>query len=69
MLLEALRTSMLRSILIGKGIMRRRRGYINMNHLDKNFLSSLHPVSNSEITKYFNDEPRFSGVFRRDNYL
>ena len=27
----------------------------------------LHPLSNIEITKYFNYEPRFNGVVSRDN--
>ena len=31
----------------------------------KNFL--LHPLNNIEITNYFNDEPRFNGVFSRNN--
>ena len=29
----------------------------------------LHPLSNIKITKYFNYEPRFNGVFSRDNLL
>ena len=31
------------------------------------FLDPLHPLSNFEITKYFNDEPRFNGIFSRNN--
>ena len=27
----------------------------------------LHPLSNIEITKYFNYEPRFNGAFSRNN--
>ena len=27
----------------------------------------LHPVSNIKITKYFSYEPRFNGVFSRNN--
>ena len=27
----------------------------------------LHPLSNIKITNYFNDEPRFNGVFSRNN--
>ena len=27
----------------------------------------LHPLSSIDITKYFNDEPRFNGVFLRNN--
>ena len=31
------------------------------------FLFPLHPLSNIGITSYLNDEPRFNGVFSRDN--
>ena len=31
------------------------------------FLFPLHPLSNIAITSYLNDEPRFNGVFSRDN--
>ena len=31
------------------------------------FLDPLHPLNNIEITNYFNDEPRFIGVFSRNN--
>ena len=30
---------------------------------------ALYPLSNIEITKYFNYEPRFDGVFSRNNLL
>ena len=33
------------------------------------FLVLLLPLSNIEITKYFNYEPRFDGVFPRNNLL
>ena len=26
-----------------------------------------HPVTNFEIQKYYEDEPRFNGIFSRDN--
>ena len=32
------------------------------------FLVSLHSFSNIEITKYFNYEPRFNGVFSVNNF-
>ena len=34
-----------------------------MDHMDKKLLVPLHPSSNINITKYFNDEPSFNGVF------
>ena len=51
----------------GKGVTRGGRGYNNMDHMDKKFLVLLHTLSNIEITKYFNYEPRFNAVFSRDN--
>ena len=33
----------------------------------KYFLVSLHPLSNIEITIYFNYKHRFNGVYFRDN--
>ena len=29
----------------------------------------VHPLSNIEITNYFNYEPKFNGFFSRNNYL
>ena len=31
------------------------------------FLTSLHPLTNFEIQKYYKNEPRFNGVFFRNN--
>ena len=31
------------------------------------FLAPLHPLNNIEITNYFNYEPRFNGVYSRNN--
>ena len=28
---------------------------------------SRHPLTNSEIRKYYENEPRFNGVYSRDN--
>ena len=30
-----------------------------------NFLDLFHPLDNIKITNYFNDEPRFNGVFKK----
>ena len=35
--------------------------------MDKKNFSSLCPLSNIEMTKYFNYEPRFNDVFSRNN--
>ena len=45
----------------GRGVRRAGRGYT-----DKIFLVLLHPLSNIKITKYFNYEPRFNGIFSRN---
>ena len=34
---------------------------------DQGFLIPPHPITNSEIRKYHGNEPRFNGVFSRDN--
>ena len=31
------------------------------------FLMPSHPLANLEIRKYYENEPRFNGVFSRDN--
>ena len=46
----------------GRGVTRTGRAYI-----DKKYLVLLHPLSNIEITNYFNYKPRFNGVFSRNN--
>ena len=33
------------------------------------FLMLPHPLTNFEIQKYYENEPRFNGVFSRDNLL
>ena len=33
----------------------------------KNFLTLPHPLTNFEIQEYYQNEPRFNGVFSRDN--
>ena len=45
-----------------RGVRRAGRGYT-----DKNILVPLHPLKNIEITNCFNYEPRFNGVFSRNN--
>ena len=47
--------------------MRVGREYNDMDHMNKKLLFPLHPLSNIEITNYFNYERRFNGTFSRDN--
>ena len=42
-----------RNLLTGKSFVRAERRYNNIDHMDK-ILVLLHPLSNIEITKYFN---------------
>ena len=46
----------------GRGVRRAGRGYMK-----EIFLIPHHPLNNIEITNYFNCEPRFNGVFSRNN--
>ena len=50
----------------GKGIVR--AGYRSKDlRLTKNKLIPLHSLTNSEIQKYYQNEPIFNGVYSRDN--
>ena len=51
----------------GEGIIR--AGYGSKRHSikKKEFLMSPHPFTNFEIERYYQNEPRFSGVYSRDN--
>ena len=46
----------------GRGVRTAGRGY-----MDKKTLIPIHPLSNKEITKYFNNKPNFNGVFSMNN--
>ena len=48
--------------IIEKRIRGAQRGYMNIN-----FLVPVHPLGNTEITKYFNYDPKINGVFSRNN--
>ena len=77
MLLGTLGASLLGILLTGKGVERagsgnnkgkgiERAGY--GNQLKKNgFLIPPHPLTNFEIQEYFENKPRFNGVYSRDN--
>ena len=61
------------TIRAGKGVIRAgegtiRAGYGSQKTFHKNFLTlPAHPLTNFEIQEYYQNEPRFNGVFSRDN--
>ena len=74
MLLGALGESLLGNLLTGgKGIMRAGDGIVRAgegSRSKKNPLNSLlpfHPLTNIEISEYYKNEPRFNGVYSRNN--
>ena len=72
MLLGTLGASLLGNLLIGgKGMMRAGEGLVRAGEgAKKNKLNSLlpfHPLTNIEIREYYANEPRFNGVYSRNN--
>ena len=71
MLLGTLGASLLGNLLTGgKGIMRAGEGIVRADEESKKNLNSLlpfHPLANTEISEYYANEPRFNGVFSRNN--
>ena len=77
MLLRTLGASLLGDILskglFGKGVIRAGEGTIRVGYGSKrsslkNFLTfTPHPLTNFEIQEYYQNEPRFNGVFSGDN--
>ena len=73
MLLGTLGASLLGNLLTGgKGIMRAGDGIVRAGEGSgsKKKLNSLlpfHPLTNIEISEYYKNEPRFNGVYSRDN--
>ena len=74
MLLGALGASLLGNMLEGKGINRAGEGFIKAGYGSKKifvqkqgFLMPLHPLTNFEIQKYYENELRFNGAYSRDN--
>ena len=53
------------TIRAGEGTIR--AGYGSKRASLKNFLTPPHPLTNFEIQEYYQNEPRFNGVFSRDN--
>ena len=73
MLLGTLGTSLLGNILAGKGIksclskLKRKTNCKSWSWKKLRFLMPLHPLTNFEIQKYYQNGPRFNGVFLRNN--
>ena len=71
MLLGTLGASLLGNLLTGgKGIMRAGDGIVCAGSGSKKNLNSLlpfHPLTNTEISEYYANEPRFNGVYPRNN--
>ena len=71
MLLGTLGASLLGNLLTGgKGIVRAGEGIIRASEGVKKKLNSLlpfHPLTNFEISEYYKNEPRFNGVYSRNN--
>ena len=73
MLLGTLGASLLSNLLSGKGIMRAGKRIVRAGEgsgSKNKILNSLlpfHPLTNIEINEYYASEPRFNGVYSRDN--
>ena len=71
MFFGTLGASLLGNLLIGgKGIMRAGDGIVRAGSGSKKKLNSLlpfHPLTNIEINEYYKNEPRFNGVYSRNN--
>ena len=74
MLLETLEVSLLGNMLIGNGILRagtEKRGIGNLRascRSKKKKLIPPHPLTNIEIQKYYQNEPRFNRIYSRYNF-
>ena len=71
MLLGTLGASMLGNLLSGKGLARAGEGIVRAGEgTSKKKLNSLlpfHPLTNIEISEYYANEPKFNGVYSRNN--
>ena len=68
MLLGTLGASLLRNVLTGKGTVRAGEGIVRAGEgIKKKALMPPHPLTNFEIRKYYENEPRFNGVYSRNN--
>ena len=72
MLLGTLGASLLGNLLTGKCIIRagEGKGIVRAGEGSKkklNLLLAFHPLTNIEISEYYKNEPRFNGVYSRNN--
>ena len=74
MLLGTLEGSLLGNLLTGKGIMRAGDGIVcagegsrNKKKKKLNSLLPFHPLTNIEINEYYKSEPKFNGIYSRNN--
>ena len=71
MLLGILGASFLGNMLAGKGGIRAKKGKIRAGYGSKSSLKKIliptHPLTNFEIQAYYENEPRFNGIYSRDN--
>ena len=71
MLLGTLGASSLGNMLTRKGMLRAGygnkevKGVVRAAYGSENFLTPLHPLTSFEIHKYYQNEPRFNGVYSR----
>ena len=69
MLLDTLGASSLGNLLTGKGTIKAEQGVVRAGYgsLIKKALIPPHPLTNFEIKEYYKHDPRFNGVYSRDN--
>ena len=72
MLLGTLGASLLGNLLAGgKGILRAGDGIVRagvkVKKTNLNSLLPFHPLTNTEINEYYKNEPRFNGLYSRNN--
>ena len=70
MLLGTLGTSLLGNLLTGEEFVRAGEGTITAGYgssIKKKSLIQPHPLTNFEIRDYYENEPRFNGVYSRNN--
>ena len=70
MLLGTLGASLLGHLLTGKGFLRAGEGTIRAGYgssIKKKVVIPPHPLTNFEIKEYYENDPRFHGVYSRDN--
>ena len=68
MVLGTLTTSLLGNLLTGKGTVRSGERFLRAGEgIKKKALMPQLPLTNFEIQEFYKNEPRFNGVYSRDN--